>query len=129
MLLLHKSNFHVIALILMLLLIAGATMTAARADEEPSVTVRFHDLNLKSLEGVASLYERIHAAAVDVCHAAEVSQPVNRALAIESDTCISHAVANAVHTVHNEKLSAYHWERINSWKSHVVAAPLSAARH
>jgi hypothetical protein len=29
--------------------------------------------------------------------------------------CFSHAVANAVHSVHNEALSAYHWERIR-WR-------------
>jgi UrcA family protein len=104
-------------------------MAVARVDEAPSVTVRYHDLNLDSQEGIANLYERIHAAAVVVCKSAEGPQLVNRVFWSEWNACINHAVANAVHTVHNEKLSAYHWERSRGWKLRSVATLMSAARH
>jgi len=39
----------------------------------------------------------------------------------EWNACINHAVAKAVDTVHNERLSAYHWERSRGWKLRSVA--------
>jgi len=62
MLLFHKINLRMIALLVIpTLLFAESAMAAARVDEAPSVTVRYHDLNLESQEGIANLYERIHA--------------------------------------------------------------------
>jgi UrcA family protein len=60
----HKINLTMIALLAIPTL---SGMAVARADEAPSVTVRYHDLNLNNPEGIANLYERIHAAAVVVC--------------------------------------------------------------
>jgi UrcA family protein len=117
MLPLHKSNMPMIALLLIPLLVAESAIAAARV-EVPSTTVRYHDLDLNSPEGIARLYERIYSAAVDVCRTAEGHQPLNGALARESDACINHSVAHAVRTVHNGKLSAFHWERIRGWKLH-----------
>ena len=126
----HKINLRLFALLVMpTLLIAESGMAVARGDEAPSVTVRYHDLNLDSQKGVADLYERIHAAAVVVCKSAEGPQLVNRVFWSEWNDCINHAVANAVHTVHNEKLSAYHWERSRGWKLRSVATLMSDARH
>jgi UrcA family protein len=117
MLPLEKFDLRMIALLVISLLVAKSVIAAARV-EMPSITVRYHDLDLNSPAGVASLYERIHAAAVDVCRSVEGPQPANRAPPTDSDTCVSHAVALAVHVVHNQKLSAYHWERIGGWKLH-----------
>ena len=116
--------FRVIPLLVMpALLFAESGMAATPVDEAPpSVTVRYHDLNLNSPEGVASLYRRIHAAAVNVCESAEGPQLVNRMFWTEWNFCINHAVANAVNAVHNEKLSAYHWQQIRGWK---VATPIT----
>ena len=126
----HNSKLRVLALLAIpTLLMAEPSMAVARVDEAPSVTVRYHDLNLNSLEGVANLYERIHAAAVVVCKSTEGPQLVNRVFWTEWNACINHAVANAVDTVHNEKLSAYHWERSRGWKLRSVATLMSAARH
>jgi UrcA family protein len=126
----HKINRRVIALLVIpTLLVAASDMAVARVDEAPSVTVRYHDLNLNTPEGIANLYERIHAAAVVVCKSVEGPQLVNRVFWSEWNACINHAVANAVHTVHNEKLSAYHWERCRGWKLRSVATVMSAARH
>jgi UrcA family protein len=105
-------------LVIPALLFAESGMAATHVDEAPpSVTVRYHDLNLNSAEGVASLYRRIHAAAVNVCESAEGPQLVNKMFWTEWNFCINHAVANAVNAVHNEKLSAYHWQRIRGWKA------------
>jgi UrcA family protein len=126
----HKINWRMIALLVIpTLLIAESDMAVARVDDAPSVTVRYHDLNLNSPEGIANLYERIHAAAVVVCKSVEGPQLVNRVLWSEWNACINHAVANAVHDVHNEKLSAFHWERSRGWKLRSVATLMSAARH
>jgi UrcA family protein len=125
----HKINLRLFALLVIpTLLIAESGMAVARGDETPSVTVRYHDLNLDSQKGVANLYERIHAAAVVVCKSTEGPQLVNRVFWSEWNACINHAVANAVHTVHNEKLSAYHWERSRGWKLRSVATLMSDAR-
>jgi UrcA family protein len=126
----HEINLRLFALLVIpTLLMAESGMAVARGDEAPSVTVRYHDLNLDSQKGVADLYERIHAAAVVVCKSAEGPQLVNRVFWSEWNACINHAVANAVHTVHNEKLSSYHWERSRGWKLRSVATLMSDARH
>lgn len=112
---LHKSNAPMIALLLSPLLIAGPVAAGARVEMQSTI-VRYHDLNLSSPEGIAGLYERIHSAAVDLCTTVEGHQPLNEALAVETDACINHAVAQAVRNVHNEKLNAFHWERIRGWR-------------
>jgi UrcA family protein len=125
----NKFNLRVLALLVIpALLIAQSSLAVARVDEARSVTVRYHDLNLNSLEGVTNLYERIYAAAVVVCRSTEGPRLVNRVFWSEWNACINHAVANAVDTVHNEKLSAYHWERSRGWKLRSVATLMSAAR-
>jgi UrcA family protein len=109
----HKINFRIAALLVIpALLFTEPGMAVTRVDEAPSVTVRYYDLNLNSPEGIASLYGRIHAAAVDVCKPVEGPQLVNRVFWTEWNECVAHAVADAVKAVHSEKLSAYYWERI-----------------
>jgi UrcA family protein len=126
----HKINLRTIALLVIpTLLVAESGISVARVDEAPSVTVRYHDLNLNSPEGIANLYERIHAAAAVVCKSVEGPQLVNRVFWSEWNSCINHAVADAVYTVHNEKLSTYHWERSRGWKLRSVATLMSAAGH
>jgi UrcA family protein len=110
----HGINLRIVApLAILALLFAESGMAVPRVDEAPSVTVRYYDLNLDTPEDVASLYGRIHAAAIDVCKQSEGSLRINRVYW----ECVAHAIANAVKDVHNEKLSAYHWERIRDWKS------------
>jgi UrcA family protein len=108
----HEINLRMVALLaLPALLFAQSGIAVTRVDEAPSVTVRYYDLNLNSPEGIASLYGRIHAGAVNVCESAEGPQVVNRIFWNEWNKCIAQAVENAVNAVHNEKLSAYYWER------------------
>jgi UrcA family protein len=112
----HKINLRMVApLMIPALLFAESGMAVTPGDEAPSVTVRYYDLNLNSPEGVASLYGRIHDAALDVCKQAEGAALVHRVFWREWNECVAHAVANAVKDVHNEKLSTY-WERVPGWQ-------------
>jgi UrcA family protein len=105
-------NLRRVALLAMpALLFAESGMAVTRVDDAPSKTVRYYDLNLNNPEGVASLYRRIHTAAVDVCESAEGPQVVSRVFWHGWHKCVAHAVENAVNKVHNDKLSAYYWER------------------
>ena len=60
------------------LLFAKSGIAVTRVDESVCVTVQYQDLNLDSPEGVASLYGRIHTAALDVCTQAKGPQLGNR---------------------------------------------------
>jgi UrcA family protein len=124
----HQINLRAAALLVMPALFAQSAMAATRVDEAPSETVRYHDLNLNSPEGVAGLYRRIQGAASDVCHSVEGSAFVNRLFWTEWNDCVSHAVANAVKAVHNDNLSAYHWERIRGLKLPYMANELISRR-
>jgi UrcA family protein len=119
MLPLHKFRPLLAALLMIpALLAAQPSLAAARVDEAPSKTVRYHDLNLNSPEGIASLYERIQAAALDVCKSAEGPWRHGLESRNEWNQCVNHAVADAVRSVHNEKLSAYHWQQIRTPRFH-----------
>ena len=106
------------------LLLAELSTAAANDEAAPSVTVRYHDLNLNSPEGIASLYGRIRGAADEACHSLK-----SRELERESfwNECFNHAVANAVKAVHNAPLSAYHWQRIRGWKHREIDSPTTVA--
>jgi UrcA family protein len=119
MLPLHKIALRMIALLAIpTLLVSESAFAAARVEEVPSKTVRYHDLNLNSPEGVASLYERIHAAALDVCKSSQGPWRQDLESWTEWDWCVNHAVANAVQSVRNEKLSAYYWQQIRTGRVH-----------
>jgi UrcA family protein len=105
--------------------VANAT-AGASAQDPPSVTVRYHDLNLNSSQGITALYQRIRGAAGEVCRAFEGREPLERQL-LRND-CFAHAVANAVRTVHNDALSAYHWQQIRRHRTHEDDAPISVAK-
>jgi UrcA family protein len=81
---------------------------AADQGESLSVTLQYRDADLYSPEGVADLYQRIRVAASSVCGPFEnpLLEP-----ALWRD-CFNHTVAKTVATVRDERLSAYHWERI-----------------
>ena len=69
-------------------------------------TVRFGDLNLHSVEGVATLYRRITSAAEDVC--APASIPGSRIVSPDYMDCVVRAVAEAVAKIDRAELSAYY---------------------
>jgi len=97
-----------------LLLAAGllgalAVSPLARAGSElgvPSSVVRFHDLNLNSVQGVRTLYGRIRRAAGEVCAPYEATDSLIPSAAWRS--CFEQAVAGAVRRVDSPLLTAYH---------------------
>jgi UrcA family protein len=106
-------------------LVAIESACAGASDgDAPSVAVRYGDLNLTSQEGIASLYRRIGNAAAVVCSALDGRDPMRETLWHD---CYNHAVANAVHTVHNETLSAYHFHRIRGPGHRDVETPTNLA--
>ena len=124
----HRYIVRTVAMIMFAgvssLLLTELSAAAVNDDAELSVTVRYHDLNLNSPEGVASLYGRIRRAADQVCHSLQ-----SRELSREPywNDCVNHAVANAVNAVHSAPLSAYHWQRIRSWKHREIETPTTVA--
>ena len=118
-------NFAVAALTVLPSLVAMEPASAGvSGGDAPSVTVRYGDLDLTSQEGVASLYRRIGKAAAVVCSALDGRDPMRETLWHD---CYNHAVANAVHTVHNETLSAYHFQRIRGPGHRDVEPPTNLA--
>jgi len=124
----HRSIVRTVAMIMFAgvssLLLTGLSAAAVDDDAALSVTVRYHDLNLNSPEGVASLYGRIRGAAQQVCRTLESRDLMRKS---ESQTCFNHAVANAVNAVHSAPLSAYHWQRIRGWKHRDIETPTTVA--
>jgi UrcA family protein len=118
-------NVAVAALTVLPSLVAIESASAGvGAGDAPSVTVRYGDLNLTSQEGIASLYGRIRNAAAAVCSALDGRDRMREMLWHD---CYNHAVANAVQTVHNETLSAYHFHRIRGPGHRDVEAPTNLA--
>jgi hypothetical protein len=77
---------------------------------------------------IARLYERLHVAALDVCKSAQGPGHQDVESWIEWDRCVRNSMAKAVKAVHNEKLSAYRWERIYSRKLYWSSTWLSEER-
>ena len=127
----YRSNPLIVRMVALLVLPAlFMTESAFAAAEEapPSVTVRYDDLNLNSTEGVASLYQRVENAATEVCRSAEGPQSVSRIFWRAWNECFYHSIAKAVKAVHNDKLSAYHWQHIRGWDHQMTDAPETVAR-
>jgi UrcA family protein len=115
-------------LVLPALFMAESAVAAVAAQVPPSVTVRYSDLNLDSTAGISSLYTRIQDAATEACRPVEGPQSVSRTLWTAWNKCFHHAIADAVRAVHNDKLSAYHWQRDRGWGYPEGAAPTTVAR-
>jgi UrcA family protein len=110
--------------VLPVLFIAESAIASAATEGPQSVTVRYHDLNLNTAEGIASLYRRLRNAASEVCRPSDLRELAR--LAYRND-CFDHSVADAVRNVHNEALSAYHWQQIRGWKHPEIAPPTQVA--
>jgi UrcA family protein len=110
------------------LFMVGSAFAAVAAEAPPAVTVRYSDLNLNSTQDVASLYKRIEYAAREVCRPAEGPQVVSEIHSTAWNECFYHAIAKAVRSVHNDKLSAYHWQHIRGWGYQGADASTTVAR-
>lgn len=110
------------------LLICGSAFAAGVVDAPAAVTVHYDDLNLNSTQDIAGLYKRIESAATAVCLPAEGPHLASGIQSTAWHQCFYHALANAVHSVHNAKLSAYHWQRIRAWGQEADAPASVASR-
>jgi UrcA family protein len=127
----YRSNpliVRMVALLMLPALFMVESAAAAAAEVPPAVTVRYNDLNLDSSADIASLYRRIESAATVVCEPAEGPQSVSRMQWTAWNECFYHAIAKAVRAVHNDKLRAYHWQRVRGWDAEEAQAPTSVAR-
>jgi UrcA family protein len=80
-----------------------ALSTSVRATEEvPTKRVRFDDLNLANAAGAKVLYERIRAAAREVCASYDTGDLVNRTL----QACVARAIEDGVMKVNAPALTA-----------------------
>lgn len=92
-------------------LVASVTGFAATpAADAPSVAVRYDDLNLSTTGGVNKLYQRIAAAARQVCPDVYSRDPH---VALAGQHCQAAAVAKAVSEVHNSSLAMLHAARVS----------------
>jgi UrcA family protein len=87
-----------------LVLASVSAVASAGSSAESSRTVAFGDLDLTHPAGVAVLYQRIRAAAVEVC------RPVlerDLTFAAHSRSCVQEAIARAVNQVNAPALAQY----------------------
>jgi UrcA family protein len=97
------------AVLLAAVFCVAAVAAADDAAETRSVTVRYGDLNLSSETGVEQLYDRIRAAARDVCGSPREMMPLQ--VRQQRTQCANVAVAAAVKQVNNRILTAMHGGR------------------
>lgn len=71
----------------------------------PKETVKFQDLNIDSVAGVAALHQRLHAAAQHVCYAEWDRDPVK---VQRAETCAHEAETRAMNQVHINERTAYY---------------------
>ena len=76
--------------------LCSALSTSVQAEDAPSKTVRFHDLDITKSEGAKVLYSRIRAAARDVCEVSTGGDPILRPA---MKACIEKAIDKAVKDV------------------------------
>jgi UrcA family protein len=92
-------------------LVASVTGFAATPDvDAPSVAVRYDDLNLSTTDGVNKLYQRISAAARQVCPDVYSRDPH---VSMAAQHCQAAAVAKAVNEVHSSSLAMLHASRVS----------------
>ena len=80
-----------------------ALSTSVEAEDAPSKTVRFSDLDITKADGAKVLYSRIRAAARNVCEFPTITDPILR---MANHACIEKAVDKAVNDV-NAPLLTY----------------------
>jgi UrcA family protein len=83
----------------------GNALAASPNDARPQRVVEFSDLNVRGTPGIKILYQRIEAAAHDVCDSTgekELAQVVRWHL------CLDQAIARAVNDLSIPALTSYH---------------------
>ncbi len=125
----HRISVRTAALLILPALFIARSALADVAPEAPlAVTVHYDDLNLNRAGDVASLYKRIKNAATEVCQPVQGPESVSRALWTAWNQCFYHAIGEAVHAVHNDRLSAYYWQRTHGLGYPDAESPAIVAR-
>jgi UrcA family protein len=88
-------------------------------DSTRTQTVKFEDLSVSTQAGAATLYQRIHQAAKQVCEQPGADEKNLRALQLQQ-SCIARAESRAVDNVHSGALSAYYQTKLG--RSYAVSA-------
>jgi UrcA family protein len=83
--------------------LCAASASVQAAEDVPSKTVKFSDLNIASPAGAKVLYGRIRAAAQDVCRDSSGGDPIQR-LAVNA--CVQKAIDKAVKDVNSPALTS-----------------------
>jgi UrcA family protein len=103
----------------------GATVlnpaAAAVAGDVPSANVRYGDLDLNTMKGVAALYRRLRLAADGVCSSLNSRDVLQKQ---RFDQCRSTALANGVAKVNNPSLTEYYAKM-----THSAAEPVAIAKN
>ncbi len=113
-----RKHGLVAAVTLALSMMSGAASAAPLADQ-PSVRVRYSDLDLAREDGVRVLYARIRAAARQVC-ADNGTRDLRRLAAARA--CYEASLARAVGAVDNDRLAALYSQKEGRMRSRRIAA-------
>ena len=105
-----RSSIRPVVLVLVGGLFAGGQALAADESDTRSMSVTYRDLNLSTLPGANSLYQRIRGAARVVC--GEPGYDL-RSQRLYKD-CYTDAVSGAVAAVNNPNLTALYRGQINA---------------
>ena len=88
-----------------------ASAHAGAADDPPSVSVRFADLDLDRAAGSATLYKRLSVAARAVCRDLDASDSANsdlkRVLQQQYQGCVDKAIIGAVAKINRPAFTSY----------------------
>ena len=98
----HDASFWSAAFASVACLLSAAQIAAADPAEVRSVTVSFRDVNLSTLEGATTLYQRLRGAARSVC--GDEGRSLREQY--EWKVCYQRALGNAVRTVDSPLLTA-----------------------
>ena len=77
--------------------------------EDPAVTVSYSDLDLSSMDGVKTLYQRLKSSARKVCGGQKGIETIDRRL--QRRECVDTALADAVEDIDNQLLDRLHLEK------------------
>ena len=99
-----KAKYFLSGVVASALLIASAALPASDAPAERSTSVRFADLNLDRQADVATLYQRLSAAADQLC-SSRVGLYDTR---LRYQNCVAETVHRAVGSVNRTALTEYY---------------------
>jgi UrcA family protein len=113
------NNIRRLLAIALFATLASSGAAACLAADAPSTTVKYADLNVRSMQDAATLYARIQAAAKMVCSNFESRDPAYRP---NHDACLAQAIGAAVAKVDQPTLFTVYQAKNKSSTSIVLAA-------